>query len=107
MIRKVCEANSLLCSRCGGRMKVIAFLTNHVVVDLMIDYLKPTFTAQRSPLPQDAFQEYLWAADPPIDYFCRIFLLPKGEVRVISAASAVATGDLAARPGPPAFLDIL
>jgi hypothetical protein len=27
MIRKVCEVDPLVCPRCGGRMKVVAFLT--------------------------------------------------------------------------------
>jgi len=33
MIRKVCEVDPLVCSRCGGRMRVVAFLTEYAVVD--------------------------------------------------------------------------
>ena len=35
----------------------------------IIDHLKLTFIAERPPPPQAAFQEYLWAADPPAEYF--------------------------------------
>jgi hypothetical protein len=33
MIRKVYEADPLLRPRCGGRMKIVAFLTEYAVVD--------------------------------------------------------------------------
>jgi len=69
MIRKVYENDPMLCPRCGGKMKVISFLTDHVVVDRIIDHLKLTFAAERPPPPQVAFQECLWAADPPAEYF--------------------------------------
>jgi hypothetical protein len=59
----------MLCPRCGGKMKVISFLTDHVVVDRIIDHLKLTFAAERPPPPQVAFQECLWTADPPAEYF--------------------------------------
>jgi hypothetical protein len=69
MILKVCEVDPMVCPKCGGTMKVVAFLTEHAVVDRIIDHLKPTFVAERPPPPQAAFQEYLWAADPPAEYF--------------------------------------
>lgn len=49
-------------------MKVIAFLTEHTVVDLIIDHLKLAFAADKPP-PQAAFGEYLLAADSRADYF--------------------------------------
>jgi hypothetical protein len=68
MIRKVYEVDLMVCPRCGGRMKAVAFLTEHAVVDRIIDHLKLTFTAERPP-PGVAFQELLMAADPLVEYF--------------------------------------
>jgi hypothetical protein len=50
-------------------MKVVAFLTAYAVVDRIIDHLRLSFIAERPPPPQAAFQECLWAADPPAEYF--------------------------------------
>ena len=50
-------------------MRVVAFLTEHAVVDKIINHLKLTFVADRPPPPQAAFQAYLVEADPPVDYF--------------------------------------
>jgi hypothetical protein len=69
MIRKVYEVDPLTCPRCGGAMKVVAFLTEHAVVDRIIDHLKLTFVADRPPPPQAAFRELLWEADPPAGFF--------------------------------------
>jgi hypothetical protein len=69
MIRKVYEVDPMLCPKCGGSMKVIAFITEFGAVDRIIDHLKLTFAAERPPPPQAAFQEYLQAADPPAEYF--------------------------------------
>jgi len=49
-------------------MKVIAFLTEHAVVDRIIDHLKLTFVADMPRPPKAAFREYLLAADPRADY---------------------------------------
>jgi hypothetical protein len=69
MIRKVYEVDPMLCPKCGGRMKVIAFLTDFSVVDRIIGHLKLTFVAERPPPPQVALQDLLIAADPPAEYF--------------------------------------
>jgi hypothetical protein len=45
MIRKVCEVDPMLCPKCGGVMKVVAFITEYAVVDRIIDHLKLTFAA--------------------------------------------------------------
>ena len=81
MIRKVYEVDPMTCPnseascrtakrcpKCGGRMKVVAFLTEHAVVDRIIDHLKLTFAAEKPP-PEAAHQELLWEADPPAGYF--------------------------------------
>jgi len=69
MIRKVYEVDPLVCPRCGGAMKVVAFLTEHAVVDRIIEHLKPAFVAAKPPPPESAFQELLWEADPPAGFF--------------------------------------
>jgi hypothetical protein len=39
MIRKVYEVDPMICSKCGGRMKVVAFITEVGVVNRIIDHL--------------------------------------------------------------------
>jgi hypothetical protein len=65
MIRKVYEVDPMTCPKCGGAMKVVAFITEHAVVDRIIEHLKLTFIADKPPPTQAVFQEYLMAADPP------------------------------------------
>jgi len=50
-------------------MKIVAFLTEHAVVDRIINHLKLTFVAAKPPPPQGAFQEYLLAAESSAEYF--------------------------------------
>jgi len=69
MIRKVYEVDPMSCPRCGGAMRLLAFLMEHAVVDRIIECLKLTFVAERPPPPQAVFQELLMNADPPADYF--------------------------------------
>ena len=63
------KVDPMLCPKYGGRMKVIAFLTDFSVVDRIIGHLKLTFVAERPPPPQVALQELLMAEDPPAEYF--------------------------------------
>jgi hypothetical protein len=63
MIRKIYEADPLLCPQCGGQMRIIAFLTDHVVVDRIIDHLKLTFIASKPPPPSTVYQEVVVAAE--------------------------------------------
>jgi ribosomal protein S27E len=56
MIRKVYEVDPMICPRCGGRMKVVAFLTEHAVVDRIIRHLELTFVAEKPP-PAYAFEQ--------------------------------------------------
>jgi len=69
MIRKVYEVDPLICAQCGGKMRVIAFLTDYKVVDKIINHLKLTFVAERPPPPHIAYQELLLAAETPAEYF--------------------------------------
>ncbi len=56
MIRKVYEVGPLICPRCGGTMKVVAFLTEYGVVDRIIGHLELTFVAEKPP-PAYAFEQ--------------------------------------------------
>lgn len=58
----------MFCPRCGATMKVIAFLTDYVVVDRIINHLKLTFVAERPPPPHLPYQEHLMAAEAPAEY---------------------------------------
>ncbi len=69
MIRKVYEVDPMTCPRCGGTMKVIAFITDYAAVDRIIDRLKLTFVAEKPPPPQIAYQEVLMAAEASTEYF--------------------------------------
>jgi len=50
-------------------MKVVAFLAVYAVSERIIDHLQMTFVAEKPPPAQAVFQECLWAADPPAEYF--------------------------------------
>jgi len=56
MIRKVYEVDPILCPQCGGRMKVIAFITDYQAIDSIIAHLKLTFVAAK-PRPSHVFTE--------------------------------------------------
>ena len=58
LIRKVYEVDPLICPHCGTEMKVIAFITNHAVIDKIIHHLGVTFSTTRPPPP--ARQEQLY-----------------------------------------------
>lgn len=63
-----CQVDSLVCPQCGGKMKIIAFLTDYAVVDKIIDHFKLRFVAQRPP-PRIASQELLMFAEASPEYF--------------------------------------
>jgi len=68
MILKVYEVDPLVCPRCGGRMKVVAFLTEPAVVDRIIRHLELTFAAAKPP-PAHVFEQVaLTAAEEGGDY---------------------------------------
>jgi len=69
MIRKVFEVNPMVCPKCGGKMCVIAFLTDFCVVDRIIDHLKLRFIADKPHPPCIAYQEVLMAAEAGAEYF--------------------------------------
>jgi hypothetical protein len=69
MIRKVYEVDPMLCPRCGGRMKIIAFITDYSVVDRIINHLKLAFVASKPPPSWIVYQEVLMAAEPDGEHF--------------------------------------
>jgi len=68
MIRKVYEVDPMVCPKCGGKMKIIAFLTDYAVVDRIINHLKLSFVAERPPPSHIAYQEVLMAAEASTEY---------------------------------------
>jgi hypothetical protein len=68
MIRKVYEADPLICPRCGGRMRVVAFLTEYSVVDRITRHLKLTFVAEKPPPAHVFEQTALMAAEESEEY---------------------------------------
>src|SRR4030042_851538 len=69
MIRKVCEVDPMVCPQCGGRMRIIAFLTDYAVVDRIIDHLKLTFVASKPPPPHISSKELLLTAESSAEFF--------------------------------------
>ena len=68
MIRKVYEVDPMTCPKCGGRMKIVAFITEDSVVDRIIDHLKLGFVAAKPP-PSHVFTEVaLMAAEERREY---------------------------------------
>ncbi|MGA2587528.1 MAG: transposase [Candidatus Aminicenantales bacterium] len=68
MIRKVYEVDPLICPRCGGRMKVVAFLTSYTVVDRIMEHLKLTFVAEKPPSAHVFTQAILIESDERTEY---------------------------------------
>jgi hypothetical protein len=68
MIRKVYEVDPLVCPRCGGRMKVVAFIREYAVVDRIIRHLKLTFAAEKPPHSQVFERVALMTAEKSGEY---------------------------------------
>jgi len=68
MMRKVYEVDPMICPRCGGRMRVVAFLTEYAVIDRIIRHLGLTFVAEKPP-PAHVFEQVaLMAAEESGEY---------------------------------------
>ena len=57
------EVDALVCPECQGRMKIIAFIEDHSVIDRIINHLKLNFIAERPPPPQGVQQVLLMSAE--------------------------------------------
>ena len=69
MIRKVYEVDPMVCPKCGGRMKVVAFIPNYPAVDQIIDHLRLTFVAEKPPPSRVLTEVALMAAEESGSYF--------------------------------------
>ena len=69
MIRKVFKLVTLICPKCGGRVKVVAFITDYAVVDRIIDHLKLLLVADTPPRSHVFEQVGLLAAEKNVDNF--------------------------------------
>lgn len=79
MIRKVHEVDPMICPRLGGRMRVVAFLTEHAVVDRIIRHLELMFVAEKPP-PSRVFEQVaLMAADESVEYFQDFMITESGS----------------------------
>ena len=56
MIRMVCEVDPMICPKCWGWMKIVAFITEVAVVDRIVEHLKLTFVAVKPP-PSQVFEQ--------------------------------------------------
>jgi hypothetical protein len=68
MIRKVYEVDPMVCPKCGGTMKVVAFITDYAAVDRIIDHLKLRFIAEKPPPAQVFTEVALVAAEETWEY---------------------------------------
>ncbi len=64
----VYEVDTLICPRCGERMRVVAFLTEHAVVDRIIRHLELTFLAEKPPPAYALEQVALMADEESVEY---------------------------------------
>jgi hypothetical protein len=69
MIRKVYEVDPMVCPKCGGRMKVVAFITDYQAVDRISDHLKLRFIAEKPPPSRVLTEVALMAAEERAEYF--------------------------------------
>jgi hypothetical protein len=58
----------MTCPKCGGVMKVVAFITDYSVVDRIIDHLGLTFVAGKPPPSYVFEQAALLAPEENVDY---------------------------------------
>ena len=59
----------MVCTKCGGTLKVVAFITNCTTVDRIIDHVKLTSAAEKPP-PSRVFEQVaLMAAEQRMEYF--------------------------------------
>jgi len=59
----------MVCPKCGGTMKIIAFITEYAVADRVIDHLKLKFAAAKPP-PCHVFEQVAFAAtEESMEYF--------------------------------------
>ena len=75
LIQKIYELDSLTCSRCGGEMRIIAFIEDYKVVKKILDYLDIYEFERKRPPPRidiarDEFDYYVRDDYIDCDYVC-------------------------------------
>jgi len=75
LLRKIYEVDSLICPRCGGDMRIIAFIEDYKVVGKILDYLGIyEFGKKRSPpkinTSPDEFDDYIRDDYTDCDHVC-------------------------------------
>jgi hypothetical protein len=63
------EVNPMICPKCGGTMKVVAFITDYQAVDRIIDHPKLRFIAEKPPPSRVLTEVALVAAEERAEYF--------------------------------------
>jgi hypothetical protein len=53
LIKRIYEADPLVCPNCGGEMRIIAFIIDHAVVDKILRHLKRRGEGQRERGPPE------------------------------------------------------
>jgi hypothetical protein len=59
----------MICPKCGGPIKVVAFITEYAVVDRIMEHLKLTFATEEPPPCHVFEQDALMAAEESGEYF--------------------------------------
>jgi len=75
LIQKIYEVDPLTCPKCGGKMKIIAFIEDHKVVKKILDYLGIYETQRKRPPPKintysDEFDDYIRDDYIDCDHVC-------------------------------------
>ena len=72
---KIYEVDPLICPKCGGEMRIIAFIEDYKIVKKILDYLGIyEFERKRSPpkidIAPDSFDEYIRDDYIDCDHVC-------------------------------------
>jgi hypothetical protein len=75
LIQKIYEVDPLICPKCGGEMRIIAFIEDYRVIKKILDYLKIyEFGKKRAPPRVDTspgeFDEYIIDDYIDCDHVC-------------------------------------
>jgi hypothetical protein len=54
MTRNVYELDPMVCPKCSGTMKIVAFITDYAAVDWIINHIKLPFVTEKP--PPDVFE---------------------------------------------------
>ena len=94
MIRKVYEVDPMVCPKCGGRMKIIAFITEYAAVDRIIDHVKMTFVAEKPPPSHVVEQVALMAAEESGDIFDHLIFTGRESLSSFSQCGRISCPDM-------------